>query len=482
MGKQKIIIFFLVLIGIAFATGKAIAFQNTRLLYLVLGLGVFGGSAYIVKKSGWIPIFSILVFGYWILLDSKLSTFTPALKYLYPAEFGIWALLIAVLIQRSLAKNIPGNTSISKFPFLPFLLFIGGALATYFITERYGDYSIRVIRNFCLVPAAFCFLCVCLIKTEKQAERLLWIFLISAGLLGLVFLFSPQVVPQELTMEELRHIESGRLTRMIKLPLCGLLFMGAETTPINYAFIAALAFNFWLHSSSFRKRWVAAGLLLISILVIINAQGRGGLVAASGSIVTITVLSEIFRERSPKRSGKKKLKLGIVGAGLFVGFWYFASISTVSRVRERVFGSFNESSAVAGLGDRIWRWSESLEVIFEHPFFGVGLEGFSRHGYIYTWFAHNLYLYLWLSFGITGLVGFLWIFIHYARVYWSGLSCGNPERRMLALGGIGCVVVLLLAGITSSTFFVDSWQALMLWMPFGIIAAAVTLKSKERSS
>ncbi|MFH1364003.1 MAG: O-antigen ligase family protein [Candidatus Omnitrophota bacterium] len=445
---------------------------------MILGLGAFAGSLAIVKRIGAFPLFCILVFIYWLPLDSRLRTFSPVLGELYLTELGIWVLFLGMLVHRGISRNIQDNASLNKFLFLPFLFFIGGALLTYSVTEYNGESSLTQIRFFCILPALFYSLCLYLIKTVRQAERLLWVFLISAGLLGLIFLYAPQLPTYEFEILHAELLEKERMMKIIKVPLCNVLFMGSEVTPINYAFIAALAFNFWLNHPSFWKRLLASGLLLISALVIIKAQGRMGLVASAVAVTAITTLTVVGKKYSPASFTKTLWKIGIAVFILFFGFWYYANIST-GVVQQRVLETFADPSQAPGLADRFWRWKESFLVVLKHPFFGVGPEGFQKFGYIHSWFAHNLYLYLWLSFGISGLIGFLWIFVRFTKACWVVLRPANSDCQILAIGGIACVIVLLAAGITSSTFMISVWQSLMFWIPFGTIFAAANLRGEH---
>jgi len=481
MGKTKIAVFFL-LLGVAFVISKVIVSHNIRVLYLILGFGVFIVGVCIVKRRGLILILGALISIYWIPLDSGLQVFSLGLRNIYPTELGIWVLCYAVIIYRSITRNSQDNINMGKFPFLPFWVLLGGAVLTYWTAEYHSTYSLIQIRTFCLLPMVFCFLCIYLIKTVKQAECLLWTFLISAGLLGVVFLYAPNKIPSGLEMLYAGGVGSDRLMKIIKIPLCGVLFMNSEVTPVSYAFIMALSFNFWLNTSSFWKRLTAISLLLISAFVIIKAQGRTGLIAAGSSMIIITLLTLKVR-KSFSFLFNKILGKAIASIVFLFGFFLYYANTSIGRVAQwRTLDTFSDPSQAPGLGDRIWRWKESILVILEHPFFGVGIEGFQKHNYDYSWFAHNLYLYLWLSFGVIGLIGFIWIFVRFTKAYQKGLRSNNLDCQSLAIGGIASVVVLFVVGITSSTFFLVPWGLLMLWIPFGIIFAAVNLKGQKENS
>lgn len=479
MPKLKILLFYLVLLWIAYVAGTSIAYQNVRLLYLIMGLLILMIVPYIVSKIGLFPLFCILVFVYWIPLDSRLETFSGILHYVYPAEFGAWMLFLGIFIHRGVSPSVQWNSTIRLFPFLPFSLFIAGSLITLSISESYYGtlYALVRIRNFCLLPAFLCFLCIYLIKTEKQAEQLLWVFLISAGVLGLVFLYAPQIVSPDVMYElGVPMEETGRIRRIIKLPLFGLLEMSPATTPIDFAFTVALSFNLWLNHPSFRGRLVAAAILALSILVIIYGQGRAGLLAAVGSVVVITAMTLILKKYSSSLFIKSLLKPGIVLLMFFGLLWYYASISTIESYRLRSMTLLTDPFYAHSLSDYADRWMGGLEVFLHHPF-GVGLYGYDLSPYGDTWHVHSLILYLLLSFGLIGFIGFFWIFVRYTKACWSGLHSDNATRQILCIGGIGCTTALFFGGIPAPMLWYP-WEILMFWIPIGITMTAATLKDK----
>ena len=477
ISKLNIVIISLILFWIAYKAGIGIVDGKLKTIYIMVTFSALLMLPYIVSKIGTFPLLCGLVFLYWIPFQTNFRYWLPSLPQICAPEFGIWMLCIGILIYNCVSRSAQWNSAISRFPFLPFALFIGGALITYLATEHYSSSPLIRIRLFCLLPALLCFLCIYFIKTVKQAEYLLWIFLISAVLLGLVYLYAPQTAdPAILSWYGGVMEESGRIRRVIQLPLFGLLHMSPETTPVCFAFVIALSFNLWLNHPSFWGRIVAAGILAISGYVIIQGQGRTGLIAAGCSVVVIMALTSIFRKHSPSLFSKSLLKAAIVILLLFGSIWYYASISTIKAYQLHGIALF--TAPVYALDARIYRWKASLGIFFDHPFFGVGLEGIPRHLFPSgsPWFAHNLYLYLLLSFGI---IGFLWIFIRHARACWSGLHSDNLNRQILCIGGLGCITVLFVAGM-ASCIFLSSCEILMVWIPVGITMAAATLPEENR--
>jgi len=485
MPKLKIVIFylmlFLILFWISCQAGAAIDNSKLSWVYLFIGLSIFVMLPYINNKIGSFSLLCGVVFIYWVPLGSGLPILPRLLPRIQITELGMWMLFVMILIYNIISRNTLRKSTMSRYAFLPFSLFIGGSLITFLISEKYTDasYELTQIRISVLLPVLICFLCIYFIKTLEQAKKLLWVFLISAGLLGLINLFGPQTTdPSILLLVTKGSLDIGRIYRVIKLQPFDLLIMNPEVTAVCFAFITALSFNLWLNHPSFSRRLLAAVILGISSLVIIKGQGRMGLIAASCSVVVITALTLKFRKYPSGLFRKSLPKAVILISAILGGAWYQASISPYELTQRRVMSMFANPLQSEGLDLRIWLWKESINVFSKHPF-GVGFGGFPSFLQISgnAWFAHNLYLYLVLSVGIIGFIGFLWIFIHYAKICWAGLHSDVIDRRILCIGGIGCLTVLFVGGI-GSCVYESPWEVLMVWVPIGIIMARATLKDK----
>jgi hypothetical protein len=479
ISKFRIAIISLIFFWIAYKAGVWIVGGKLKAVYIPIGFSILIMLPYVVEKIGSFPLFCCLIFMYWIPVSSGMGLVSPFLLYMYPAEFGMWMLCLGILIHGSVTRSTQFNSAVGRFPFLPFVLLIAGSLTANIVSGNlFARTELGQIRILCFLPAVICFLCLYFIKTVKQAERLLWIFLISAGLLGLMYLYTPNIIDPNTSDLLDSYIErTGRIQRVIKLPLFGVLGMNAETTPVYFAFLIALSFNLWLNHPSARGRLIAAGVLAISALVIIRGQGRSALIAATCSVIVIQGLSLRFKSYSPRSFWRSLLKPAILIFTLFFSIWYYASISTIDSFRQRGLSLYTDPLQAYGLSGRIQLWKTSVDVVLDNPL-GVGIYGYpSADGQ--SWAAHNLYLFPLLCFGIIGFIGFFWFFLHYTKACWSGLHFNSPNRRLLCVAGMGCVTTLLVAGLFSCIYW-SPWEVLMVWIPVGITFAAATLPEKDR--
>ena len=472
------LIFFWFICKIAIGIGDG----KLKAVYIPIGLSILIMLPYIVGKIGTFPLFCGLIFMYWVPFASGLTGLSPFLSGgVYATEFGMWMLCLGIVIHGSISRSAQFNSAVGRFPLLPFALLIAGSLTANLVSGNlFAGGELGQIRILCFLPAVICFLCLYFIQTVKQAERLLWIFLISAGLLGLVYLFAPNIINPNISylLVEIAKT-SGRVARVINLPLFGILRMSAGVAPACFAFIIVLSFNLWLNHPSARGRLIAAGILAISALVLIRGQSRTPLIAATCSVIAIQALSLRFKSYSPLPFLRGLLKPTILIFTLLFSVWYYASISKIDYFRQHGLSLYIEGvDALVLSTGRIDRWEEALAVVLDNPL-GVGILGYPTvDGQ--SWAAHNLYLFVLLCFGIIGFIGYFWIFLRYTKACWSGLHSNSPNRRLLCIAGMGCITTLFVEGI-GSPIFEWPWAVLMVWIPVGITFAVATLPERDGS-
>jgi O-antigen ligase len=113
---------------------------------------------------------------------------------------------------------------------------------------------------------------------------------------------------------------------------------------------------------------------------------------------------------------------------------------------------------------RLKLWQATLDMIRDHPIFGVGLDNFLyqyREHYILPGalddpnlsHPHNVVLDFWARLGILGVAAFVWIEAAFFRVAWHIYTRGATEDRALALGLMAAMVYVLAHGLLDQSFF-----------------------------
>ncbi len=134
---------------------------------------------------------------------------------------------------------------------------------------------------------------------------------------------------------------------------------------------------------------------------------------------------------------------------------------------------------------RIRLWQGTLNMVRDHPWFGVGPDNFlyayrSRYALPDAWqelglsHPHNIILDFWTRLGILGLVAGLWLLTVAFRQGWRlTRSLPDVDERALALGLLASLVATVAHGlIDNSIFLVDLMFVFM--MTLGIIQALRT--------
>ena len=113
---------------------------------------------------------------------------------------------------------------------------------------------------------------------------------------------------------------------------------------------------------------------------------------------------------------------------------------------------------------RVFIWSKSLQIVADHPLFGVGQGGFSRAYKTYLredipWWrvyphAHNDYLQIAAISGIPGLIFFGGIWAAALGLFWKAYRSEriSEEDRRLALAALLGSTVFLVGSLSECTF------------------------------
>jgi len=157
---------------------------------------------------------------------------------------------------------------------------------------------------------------------------------------------------------------------------------------------------------------------------------------------------------------------------LFMAIAVMLDSSIGQRIRTIPDMSQTESNT-----ERLKTWGATIEMIKDHPVFGVGGGGYrtALERYREPWglrsrpHAHNNFLQQTAEHGLFGLAAFLAIWVVIFRSAWqawrSGLS--EPYRGWLA-GSAMAVVGFLTAGLFEANFG-DSEVAMAMWFMVGLV-------------
>jgi putative inorganic carbon (HCO3(-)) transporter len=185
--------------------------------------------------------------------------------------------------------------------------------------------------------------------------------------------------------------------------------------------------------------------------------------------------------------------LGLPAAALFIGLlrrgkalWIsLAVIGVIVLSLLPLIGTERFTSLLDTQGGttffRLKLWQASLNMIKDHPLFGVGLDNFlyqyrTRYVLPEAWqeldlsHPHNIVLDYWTRLGILGVLALVWLegafFVRGLRLY---LRLPDEGGRALALGLMASMVACLAHGLIDNSYFLVD-LAFVFFMTMGIIA------------
>jgi O-antigen ligase len=216
------------------------------------------------------------------------------------------------------------------------------------------------------------------------------------------------------------------------------------------------------HKNSFGECMALAVLLLLSIrfnafrwLRIVLLIGAVGLLYLSHSSAAVAACAVVVAIMPMWRIVSAKRRNGWI-VSILIGTMVVVCIALVTMNREMILTLLGHDSTLSG---RVQLWEEVGKAILTHPILGYGYEAFwegfkgvSRNILLETgWLvpmAHNGYLELMLSMGITGLLLFLVIFF---RSFKLALHYVRSNSRPGALWPISFLCFFALHNLAEST-------------------------------
>ncbi|HZY44450.1 MAG TPA: O-antigen ligase family protein [Anaerolineae bacterium] len=314
-------------------------------------------------------------------------------------------------------------------------LLIVSIIATFL--ADYKVFAFRELRVIILEPIVY----YALIRSAKLDRQAVWHIvdaLILAGtlvaIIGLIqYAFHINIITAEEGTERLRSVYGS--------PNNVGLFLG-RVFPVGLAILLL---------GNDQRRRILYGLALIPIAAaIVLSQSRGAIfIGLPASILAIGLLA----------GGKWLWRL--IGALVVAGL---ASIPLLNS--PRIQALFNAEGGTSFF--RISLWKSALEMIRDHPLFGVGPDNFLyayRDRYLRpeAWqesalsHPHNFILDFAARLGLIGLGAFVWIQISFWRTAWFVLRKSKPfdlSHWSLVIGLMASMIDFLTHGLVDAAYFV----------------------------
>lgn len=333
---------------------------------------------------------------------------------------------------------------------LPGLVFLALALPSVLLTVSRGGAALAWIRY--ALYFALAIVSAAVLRRRENRRAVLWAFaataLATAGIAAVQF-FRPSAA-------DLAFTGPGEPTRVF----------ATFVNPNFYGEYLVLAIAvgmalFFIERSRFAR--LAAGVLLAAAAIaLVMTYTRGSWLALAVGVAAGAALVDF------------RLLWAVLGAGGVL-------LVVVPSAWERLLSVFTVEGTSS---QRIWLWSEALEVIREHPLAGVGIGEYAQYlertrgvtpdliGDITG--AHDSYLQLAAEIGLAGGLAFVWVVLSVVAGGFRNLralSSDAVERGVNAALTVGLVAFAANALVSNS--FQHPQAAVFFWMLAGMQAAAV---------
>ncbi|MCB9432545.1 MAG: O-antigen ligase family protein, partial [Ardenticatenaceae bacterium] len=381
------------------------------------------------------------------------DTLKPIFVYRFsPVEIFTLVSFIAVILNLLTTKNkrdshlLPTPHSL-HLPDYCLLLFLTVATLSLPFTERLNVAS-NEWRVVIMEPALFYVMLRLLRPTQREMWVILDAFVLGAVAVALIGL------GQYVTGYNLITAEGGllRLRAHYGSPNNVALYFGRV--------IPLLAAMVLLGKENGRRRWWYAAAAMPIGLAMLLTFSKGGLLL--GVPAGLLVVFWQWQRQAGRRTWPWLLAAAIVGGAGLLG------VQQIPQLAER----FNVGSATAVFRLNLWR--ASLEMVRQHPWFGVGLDNFLyayRGRYILdaAWqepnlnHPHNIILDFATRLGLLGLLAGTALFASLA--YTLHRTRPDTTWRPVVVGMWGSLAAILTHGLVDHSFFlVDLAFVFYLWL------------------
>lgn len=199
--------------------------------------------------------------------------------------------------------------------------------------------------------------------------------------------------------------------------------LGGSSAYIAYSLLLTagilISSFYFLKAESTREKFPYGFLMLQYFITMGFIGGRSGYIA-------LIVLSPVIAYNLVgQRHIVKILVISIIAVSLLFSFPVVRS--RFAKAKEDI-ELYKQGNVNTSIGLRFHIWEIALSEIKRNPFLGVGTAGFKRSWELYKkdpslpfiFHPHNSFLFVMVSYGISGLIAFCWLLLLMANKGWKG--------------------------------------------------------------
>ncbi len=415
------------------------------------------------------------------------------------AEITLGICLLVALLQLGLRRS---NWSywlswpelrdrLGPFSIPIFVFFLAATLSIFIAYDKVS--ALRYYREEVIDPLLYLMLALYCLRTRGDVTRLLLAMLGTGLMVALVG------VMQFFDFRNTLQLESDGVRRVHAMygsaNSIGLLF--DYVLPIGFAWIAAKS-PFTLNTWAFWKKKLFAVAVCVPLLyVLFLTQSLGSWIALAVAAVFIAAIS--IRQR----------KVLLIAVAIFVVALGIVLFLFHTHITNFFFHSHVDIHQVSTTTKRLYLWESALNMIHDSPWFGYGMDNWlchysvnkicftpQLHHYLIARdpvthvstdlkfepnlsHPHNVFLHVWVSIGIFGVLAFIvvlilfaWLFIRMMRNLRANETKGSLLLRWMTIGIGGAMLAAMVQGQVDSAFL-EQDLAFCFWM---VVVALLLLR------
>lgn len=365
---------------------------------------------------------------------------------LYLARFKIWGIpttVLEIMIYALFILWIVGNLKCinlkkiiihnSKFVIPVILIFVGVSLSTLFSSNL--RMSAGIWKGWFLDPLLLFIVLASVIKTKEHIENTLRVLVVAGFLvaaIGLVYFFTGNLT------------YDGRLQAIFNSPNYLAMYLAPALLITYYLLLITKKKFFWFVN------------LIIVGLVLYLTRSYGAWLGILAAILWIFF-------------ARPKENLRYLNSLLFK---FYILLFIIFVVFLPFYSEFSSFEGRLSFQSRLMIWRVSWEIIRDYPVFGIGPGMFQEYYLKYQphfnpyleWAVphpHNLLLNFWLSGGVIGLSGFIWLLVWFFK---------KQPYNNLSVALAAVVVYTIIHGLFDSTYWKND-LAVVFWVVIGLAVA-----------
>ncbi len=295
------------------------------------------------------------------------------------------------------------------------------------------------------------------IKTKDQFKKIIY----SLGILSiLIFILALyQKLTGDFVFNTTNIIEQSRVTTFFGYPNAN----GLILLPIFFLTL----FNLFEDGKIYLKVFNIS-VLLCSLVVIFWARSESAIIA---------IIAGFFMLLAFRLFNNKRFFVFVVSGVLLISFLFPFIVPAPLKIDEpgsKIY-SIKEKILLSDLSGQIRRqmYKETISFLKHNPIKGAGLVGYQNKiidyhklNYIEIFlYPHSLFLNFWVSLGIFGLIGFLWLIIEFFYVCIKSYFNGSKEQIFILL----TMLAVIIQGIVEVPYFKNDLSIIWWLMFLGVI-------------